>query len=151
MTHCVLRFITNLFGKRIQIREFPDAFVCPSRAAVKNGGGRPPLNNTSSWRGTKLSTRTTLLLPLSLSARTKKAGRVEIAHSVQRLTTGWTTEVSEFESRWRQESSLLHVVQTGSGAHPASYPTGTEDSFPEGKAAWTWSWPLPTSAEVKKA
>jgi hypothetical protein len=26
-------------------------------------------------------------------------------------------------------------VQTGSGAHPASYPMGTRGSFPEGKAA----------------
>jgi hypothetical protein len=31
--------------------------------------------------------------------------------------------------------SLLHSVQTDSGAHPASYPTGTGDSFPGGKAA----------------
>jgi hypothetical protein len=28
--------------------------------------------------------------------------------------------------------SLLHVVQTGSGAHPASYPLGTGGSFPGG-------------------
>jgi hypothetical protein len=28
--------------------------------------------------------------------------------------------------------SLLHSVQTGSGAHPASYPMGTADSFPWG-------------------
>jgi hypothetical protein len=27
------------------------------------------------------------------------------------------------------------VVQTGSGAHPASYPMGTKGSFPRGKAA----------------
>jgi hypothetical protein len=31
--------------------------------------------------------------------------------------------------------SMLHVVQTGSGAHPASYPMGTESSVPGGKAA----------------
>jgi hypothetical protein len=30
---------------------------------------------------------------------------------------------------------LLHSVQTGSGAHPASYPMGTGDSFPEDKSA----------------
>jgi hypothetical protein len=30
--------------------------------------------------------------------------------------------------------SLLHTVQTGSGAHPASSPMGTGDSFPGGKA-----------------
>jgi hypothetical protein len=29
--------------------------------------------------------------------------------------------------------SLHHRVQTGSGAHPASYPMGTEFSFPGGK------------------
>jgi hypothetical protein len=33
------------------------------------------------------------------------------------------------------EYSLLHIVQTGSGAHPASYPMGTGGSFPDGKAA----------------
>jgi hypothetical protein len=41
-----------------------------------------------------------------------------------------------------QEFSLLHVVQTGSGVHPASYSMGTVGSFPEGKAAGAWSWPL---------
>jgi hypothetical protein len=32
------------------------------------------------------------------------------------------------------EFSLIHIVQTGSGAHPASYPMGTGGSFPGGKA-----------------
>jgi hypothetical protein len=31
--------------------------------------------------------------------------------------------------------SLHHRVQNRSGAHPASYPTGTGGSFPGGKAA----------------
>jgi hypothetical protein len=31
--------------------------------------------------------------------------------------------------------SLHHRVQNGSGAHPASYPTGAGDSFPGSKAA----------------
>jgi hypothetical protein len=45
-----------------------------------------------------------------------------------------------------------HRVQTGSGAHPASNPIGTRGSFPGGKAADAWSWPLtPSSAEVKNA
>jgi hypothetical protein len=43
---------------------------------------------------------------------------------------GWTTEGSEFESLWRQEFSLLHVVQTSSWVHTASYPMGTGASFP---------------------
>jgi hypothetical protein len=28
---------------------------------------------------------------------------------------------------------FLHIVETGSGAHPASYPMGTGGSFPGGK------------------
>jgi len=35
-----------------------------------------------------------------------------------------------------------HHVQTGSGAHPPSYPVGTRDSFSGVKAAGTWRWPL---------
>jgi hypothetical protein len=35
---------------------------------------------------------------------------------------GWTTEGLEFESRYGKEFSVLHVVQTGSETHPASYP-----------------------------
>jgi hypothetical protein len=47
--------------------------------------------------------------------------------------------------------SLLHVVQTGSGAHPASYPVDTEGSSsgvkrPELETDHS----PPTSAEVKK-
>jgi hypothetical protein len=38
--------------------------------------------------------------------------------------------------------SLLDIVQTGSGVHPTSYPVGTRDPFPGGKAAGSWSWPL---------
>jgi hypothetical protein len=34
-----------------------------------------------------------------------------------------------------QDVSTLHVVQTGSGAHPASYPRGPGGYFPGGKAA----------------
>jgi hypothetical protein len=41
----------------------------------------------------------------------------------------------EFESQWGQEFSLLRFVQTGSGAHSASYLMDTGGSFPEGKAA----------------
>jgi hypothetical protein len=38
--------------------------------------------------------------------------------------------------------SLQHRIQNGSGAHLASYPMGTRGSFPGGKAAGAWSWPL---------
>jgi hypothetical protein len=36
-------------------------------------------------------------------------------------------------------SVALQIVQTGSGAHPASYPVGTMGSFVGGKAAGAWS------------
>jgi hypothetical protein len=42
-------------------------------------------------------------------------GGAGIAQSVQRLTTGWATEESEFQHRYGQEFSLLHVVHAGSG------------------------------------
>jgi hypothetical protein len=37
---------------------------------------------------------------------------------------------------------ILHSVQTGSGAHTASYTMGTGGSFPGGKATEARSWPL---------
>jgi hypothetical protein len=41
-----------------------------------------------------------------------------------------------------RDYSLLRNVQTGSGAHLASYTMGTVSCFPGGKAAGTWTWPL---------
>jgi hypothetical protein len=40
------------------------------------------------------------------------------------------TKGPEFESHDGQEFSILQVVQTGSGAHPASFTMGTKGSFP---------------------
>jgi hypothetical protein len=48
---------------------------------------------------------------------------VQITISMSRFI--WMAEGSEFESWRRQEFSLLHVVQIGSGAHLTSYPMGT--------------------------
>jgi len=47
--------------------------------------------------------------------------------------------------------SIRHSVQTGSGAHPVSYPMGTGGSFPGVRAAGAWSWNSSSSAEVKNA
>jgi hypothetical protein len=47
--------------------------------------------------------------------------------------------------------NFLHVVHTGSGAHPASSPVGTGGFFSGGKAAGREAdHSPPTSAEVKK-
>jgi hypothetical protein len=77
--------------------------------------------------------------------------RARMAQSVWRLAMGWMTKGSELESWWGQEFSLLHVIQTGSGAHSASYPMGTRGTFPRvkqpGREADHSS---PTSSKVKK-
>jgi hypothetical protein len=44
------------------------------------------------------------------------------------------TEGSEVDSQYGQEFPLHQVVQTGCGVHPASYPMGTGEFFPGGKA-----------------
>jgi hypothetical protein len=47
--------------------------------------------------------------------------------------------------------NFLHVVQTGSGVHPTSYPTGTEALFPGVKRPGREAdHSPPASAEVKK-
>jgi hypothetical protein len=53
-----------------------------------------------------------------------------------------TTEGSEFEFRYCQEFSPLHVVQTGSVALLDYYRMGTGGSFPGGKAAGARNWPF---------
>jgi hypothetical protein len=54
-----------------------------------------------------------------------------IAQSVQQRTTGWTAE-ARFPAG-TGDSSLLHSIQTGSGAFPSSYPTGTGSCLPRVK------------------
>jgi hypothetical protein len=60
----------------------------------------------------------------------------------------WTTGI-----RFPAEAgnfSIRHSVQTGSGAHLASYPTGIEGYFPGGKAAvCETDYSFPSSAEVR--
>jgi hypothetical protein len=69
--------------------------------------------------------------------------------SVVGIATGyelddWGVEVRE--SRYGQEFSLLHIVQTGSGVHPTFYPIYTG-----GKAAGREAeHSPPASAEIKK-
>jgi hypothetical protein len=61
------------------------------------------------------------------------------------------TEGSVFESQYGQEFSVLHVIQTSSGALPASYPLGTGGCLARGKVVGCEAdHSLPTSAEVKK-
>jgi hypothetical protein len=133
-----------------------------SSAEVKNGGAIHPFLHTPSWHGDQLCKAetlplqqvvhmpTTTLKELILQWYLRKIYNPNleagIAQSVLQLATGWTTEGSEFRVPvWSKLCSLLHVVQTGSGVHPTSYPISIGDSFPGGKAAGAWSWPLTSS------
>jgi hypothetical protein len=53
-------------------------------------------------------------------------------------------------SAWTEEFSVLRNVQTGSGAHSASYSTGTE-VFLGDKAAGAFRLITPSNAKVKNA
>jgi hypothetical protein len=76
--------------------------------------------STGGWRRSSLWTeKLTGFLSFSDKSRDNSAG----------IATGWTARVRF------QEFSLLHVVQTGSVAHSASYPMGTGGSSPGGKSA----------------
>jgi hypothetical protein len=72
-------------------------------------------------------------MPTNISAYFPSYIAAGKAQSVQKLTAGWTAEVFEFKSRYRQDSSPLHVVQTGSKAHPASYLMSTGGPYSRGK------------------
>jgi hypothetical protein len=66
------------------------------------------------------------------------------------IETGYGAGRPGYDSRQGQEISLLHCVQTGSGAHPSSQPMGTGGSFPKVKRQEREAdHSPPSSAEVK--
>jgi hypothetical protein len=57
----------------------------------------------------------------------------------------------DFESQKGQKFSVLHEIQTGSGARTTSYPMGTWGLSPGVKRPWCEAYHLPpTSSEVEK-
>jgi hypothetical protein len=82
------------------------------------------------------------IFTVSISCFTVYQGVTGVVQSVERLATGWKSEGSELESRKGQEFSFRHIVQTGSGVHPESYPKRNVTFFPGCKAVGAWSWPL---------
>jgi hypothetical protein len=66
------------------------------------------------------------------------------AQSVQCVTTDWTTGVRS--PTGTEDFSSSPCVQTGSGAHPASYPVGTGGKARPGRDT---DHSPPSSAEVK--
>jgi hypothetical protein len=55
--------------------------------------------------------------------------------SLSRYSDGLRAGLPKFDSRQGQDFSLVHNIQTGSGAHPASYPLVKGVLYPGGKAA----------------
>jgi hypothetical protein len=53
---------------------------------------------------------------------------------------GLRTGQPGLDSRQGQDVSLLHNVQTGSGAHPGSYPMSIGGSYSGCKTVGAWSW-----------
>jgi hypothetical protein len=92
------------------------------------------------WRWKQWSSKTLLIF-----SELHGVVRARIAQSVWGVATGWTTKESEFESQWGQEFSLLHVVQTSSGAHLASCPMGTGVLFP----CWCSGWGLKLTTHLQ--
>jgi hypothetical protein len=112
-----------------------------------NWSSFPATNNR--WLLRNITSYNIVLPGTSISNFTQIVRAARIGYLVQRLPQGWTTEGPEFESLYGQE--ICHyVVQTGSEAHPTSYPMDTEDSFPRGKTAgFEADHSPPTRAEVK--
>jgi hypothetical protein len=68
------------------------------------------------------------------------------------VATGWTTGRPRVDPRQRRKDfSCSFCVQTGSEAHPASYPMGTGGPFPgaKGRPGRDADHSPPSSAEVK--
>jgi hypothetical protein len=103
--------------------------------------------NTPSWRGARLKHTDftfTLYEPKFHFGKSRNWTKLKYWSSVSIALGDWLEDRS---SRVRFPAgagnfSLLHRVQNGSGARSASHPMGTVGSFPGGKAARAWSWPL---------
>jgi hypothetical protein len=70
-----------------------------------------------------------------------------VAQLVWQLATGWVTEGWSLSPC--RVKNFLHVIQTGSGAHLASYSVGTGSSFPGIKRLGHEADHSPTSPEIK--
>jgi hypothetical protein len=95
----------------------------------------PRWSNTLAVQNCPSSEKDRNLPPLTPNARSRD--------SAVGIATGYGLDDGGVRDRVPVESriSVLHVVQTGSGAHPASYPMGTGCAFAGGKAVGVWSWP----------
>jgi hypothetical protein len=67
---------------------------------------------------------------LSFSVTFLSPSQTNVVIQFSRYSDGLRAGRPGFDSRQGQDLSLLHSVQTGPEAHPASYPMGTGGSFP---------------------
>jgi hypothetical protein len=82
-----------------------------------------------------VTTFTDVLVQERTTCTLKSTGTAWSQDSSVGIATGWKVEF-RFPARAKYFSPF-HIVQTGSGAHPASYPVGTR-----GKEAEAWRWPF---------
>jgi hypothetical protein len=77
--------------------------------------------------------------------------KTETEHISAEWETGWLSRYGDWlqarshgsrSLRLGGINSLLCIVQTGSGAHPTSYPIGNGGSFPGSKTDGAWNLPL---------
>jgi hypothetical protein len=118
-----------------------------------------PLRLTTLWTSTACYRDSFTFFTISFIYRRREAWNVEKTksnivnitqptwrsrNSAVCITTGYRLEGQEVGVRVPVEARIFpfHLVETGSGAQPASHPTGIGVSFPRGHAARAWSWPL---------
>jgi len=65
---------------------------------------------------------------------------IDVFYCIIAFNTCYGLDGPGIEFRWRRD--FPHHIQTGPGAHPASYTVGYW-VFPEGKTAEAWLWPPP--------
>jgi hypothetical protein len=98
-----------------------------------------------------LKIHTISLSPSIRCVRSDDFSFIRIAQLVKRPATSWPAEGVRVRYPAGERFSSFHVVQTGSGVHPASFPMGTRALFPALKRPGRENDHSPlTTVEVKK-
>jgi hypothetical protein len=139
-------FILFSMGWMIGVRVLAGAWNFSQDHCIQTGPGAHPASypmgtrDSFPWaeaaRGVKLTTH------LHLELRSRMRGAIPPLPQYASMAWCSVKKKSAGTNLRLPFVALHHRVQNGSGAHPASYPMDTRVSFPGGKAARAWSWPL---------
>jgi hypothetical protein len=134
-------------------QQWGGVFILVRSKAVTGMGGTPLLfalwNTPWKWRyigQVNPNCKRMKWVPGASSPGVKRSGReAEIQRVFLSLQCLWhlgglRAGQLGLDSQQGQDVSLLPNVQTGSGAHPASYPLSIGGSFSGGKTVGAWSW-----------